>query len=529
MRFLVFLTLIIFCGKNSFAQQQFTVDIEEITVPNFPAFHSGAYAELNGKWIFIGGRTNGLHGFHTGDGFPFFGINNTIYVVDIITQDIFSYSADSLSENIREAITSSNMQFYQNGNTLYMQGGYGWKESEQEFRTFPTLTAIDLPDLVNAVINNTSITSYFRQIENDTLAITGAHLQKLDNTYYLVFGHRFDGTYSENTTGGFFTQTYSNSVRTFSINDDGNNLSVSNFTENTDTNNFHRRDYNLVPQIFPDGEQGFTAFSGVFQKGINIPYFTTIDINANGTTHIPGFNQNLSQYHNAVVPLYDSVGNTMHSLFFGGMSMYRLDTLNSELITDSLVPFVNTISKVTRSAENTLSEFLLSDSMPGFLGSNSHFIPLDNITKYDNGVLKLNSITGRTLIGHIVGGIESPEANISETDPSLSIASNRIFEVYIETSPISVQEIKVREPATLLVFPNPANDLIQLEINSSGKENIEVILLNSRGVILEKYFSSKSFSGTKKLTKNISSLPAGLYYIALQTDKFSRAQRLIVK
>ncbi len=529
MRKLVFLFFVFFCAKHSFAQQQFSVELDEITIPGFPALHSGAHAELDNKWIFIGGRNNGLHGFQTANSFPFYGVNNTIYVVDLGTMDIYSYSCDSLSEDIREAITSSNMQFFQDGNTLYMQGGYGWKETLQQFVTFTTLTAIDLPGLVNAVMNGTSITSFFRQVTDEQLAITGAHMQKLNNKFQIVFGHRFDGTYSHNQVGNFFTQTYNNSLRSFTINDDGTNLSVSDFTEQTDTNNFHRRDYNLVPQIFPDRAEGFTAFSGVFQKGINIPYFTTIDINSTGATHVPGFNQNLSQYHSAVVPLYDSVGNTMHSLFFGGMSMYKLDTVTNALITDSLVPFVSTISKVTRNAENTLTEYLLPDSMPGFLGSNAHFIPLPAIEKYDNKVLKLNTISGRTLIGHIVGGIESPEKNISETDPTVSIASARVFEVYIETSPVSVAEIQVKEPVKLSVYPNPANDNITIEINAEGKENVEVILMNSHGLVIEKYLSQKSFSGNKKLTKNIAALPAGLYYVALQTDKFSRAQRLVVK
>lgn len=524
-----FIALLFVCAQFAIAQQQFTVELEEITIPNLPGIHSGAHAESDGKWIFIGGRRNGLHGFQTANSFPLDGVNNTIWVVDFETMDVFSYSCDSLSEDVREAITSSNMQFYQDGNTLYMQGGYGWKETAQEFVTFPALTAIDLPGLVAAVMNNTSITPYFRMVNDEQLAVCGAHLQKLNNAFHIVFGHRFDGTYSQNTTGGFFTQTYTNSVRTFTINDDGSNLSVSNFTEQTDTNNFHRRDYNLVPQIFPNGEEGFTAFSGVFQKGIDIPYFTTIDINSAGATHVPGFNQNLSQYHSAVAALYDSIGNTMHSLFFGGMSMYKLDGIMGELLVDSMVPFVNTISRITRSGDSTLTEFQLPVSMPALLGSNAHFIALDSIAKYSNGVIKLNTITGRTLIGHIVGGIESPEDNISDTDPTLSFPSNRVFEVYIETQPDAVNEIKVKEPVKLTVYPNPANDVITVEINAAEKENVEVILLNAHGIVMEKYFSQKSFSGSKKLTKNIASLPAGLYYVALQTDKFSRAQRLIVK
>ena len=57
---------------------------------------------------------------------------------------------------------------------------------------------------------------------------------------------------------------YTNEIRTFKINDNGTDLIIYDYTATNDPDNLHRRDYNMSPQIFPNGELGFTAFSGVF-------------------------------------------------------------------------------------------------------------------------------------------------------------------------------------------------------------------------------------------------------------------------
>ena len=76
------------------------------------------------------------------------------------------------------------------------------------------------------------------------------------------------------------------------------------------------------PQIFPNGEEGYTISSGVFQIGVDLPFLYPVDIKKSGHTSVTSFNQYLSNYHSAKASLYDSVNNVMHSIFFGGMSQY---------------------------------------------------------------------------------------------------------------------------------------------------------------------------------------------------------------
>ena len=188
--------------------------------------------------------------------------------------------------------------------------------TEDEHITYPNLTAIDLDGLSNSIINGSDLTSSFRQISNINLAVTGGQLGNLDGTFYLCGGQYFEGRYNPMGPGSGpgFTQEYSDEIRTFEINDDGNNLLIENYSAQHDTENLHRRDYNMVPQIFPDGENGFTMFSGVFQEEIDLPFLNSVNIISSGYEVNNDFNQYLSQYHSAKIPIFDAINNTMHTL-----------------------------------------------------------------------------------------------------------------------------------------------------------------------------------------------------------------------
>ena len=53
--------------------------------------------------------------------------------------------------------------------------------------------------------------------------------------------------------------------------------------------------------------------------------------------------------------IYDEPNDAMQTIFFGGMARYTLDTLGN-LMDDTNVPFVKTISKVVRLSDSTMAE-----------------------------------------------------------------------------------------------------------------------------------------------------------------------------
>jgi len=519
--YFVFVFLIFLFFSNLKAQEPFSIEIKQVSLTEMPGVHSGAFAQYEGKWIFIGGRKNGLHGFQPPFAFPFSGINDSIFIVDPVLKQQWKAAVDTLAlpDNIREAITSTNMQFYQQDSILYMIGGYGWKDSIQNFQTFATLTAINIPQLIKSITQGKSFAHCFRQISDARMAITGGNVEKLDSTYYLIFGHTYNGYYSNSVVINGSIQKYSYQIRKFQIKDDGANLQIKNYQAITDSSNFRRRDFNLVPQIFPDKKLGFTAFTGVFRPTINLPYLNTIDIHSSSHNINNNFNQYLSHYQSAFVPIHDSISNTMHTVFFGGISMYYFDTITQKVTVDSLVPFVNTISHVTRKADGSMEEFRLPITMPALLGCNAMFMLDPNIKNHHNSIVELNTLNGKTKIGYIVGGIETPEPNISYSDASLTKASRYIFEVYIDKTITSANQLKTGNTIfNVLIFPNPINGLATIEFSVAKSEWIDIHIFDSKGVLIETLLHKKTDKGTYLLKWESAKHPAGVYFCQMRSE-----------
>jgi hypothetical protein len=283
-----------------------------------------------------------------------------------------------------------------------------------------------------------------------------------------------------------YTQTYTNQIRKFTINNSGSQLSYANYSAITDPIHLRRRDYNLLPQIFPDRTQGYTISSGVFQMTTDLPFLYPVDITENGYTPVTAFNQYLSNYHSAEACLYDSLNNEMHSLFFGGMSQYYYQ--NGALVQDSRVPFVTTISRLTRLSDGTLHEFQLPVSMPALQGASAEFIPNIDLPHYPSEIIKLSNISQDTiLIGHILGGIYSPTLNpFSVNQTNTTHADNTIYAVkLIRNVPVVIQQIEGNNPYTFSVYPNPAIDVFNIEINNSNWSEAYYMLSTPAGKILE--------------------------------------------
>lgn len=518
----------LFCTEWLFSQHFYSLRLEPSAITAAPAVHSGAFGTYNNKWFFIGGRRNGLHGFLTPSAFPNSGINDSIYIVDPIANQSWSTSTNVLPDSIREAVTSSNMQFYLNDSMLYMVGGYGWKDVAQDFITWPTLTAINMNGLMDAVVNSQPIESHFRQVTDSVLAICGAHLQRLDSTYYLVFGHRFDGRYERTGNSGFFVQTYSHEIRKFRIADDGTNLSIYNYTAIRDTANFRRRDYNLIPFLDPYRGEGLLAFSGVFQPHADLPYLTPIEIYKDTVIVRNDFNQNLSQYHSAVCALYDSVSFLQHNIFFGGMSMYYMDTLTQLTVTDSLIPFVRTISDMARDVDGNYHERDAGIRMPALLGTNAYFLPDLNVPVYRNHFVHLNVLPYHQRIGYITGGIESLDLNIADTDPSaLSYASARVFEVYLDaTDTVSNLREVSNEVLNFFCYPNPARDKMEIEFELKKPEQVKIELTDIKGSLIKEICNQTFGEGKQKLLLNLSGYSKGVYNCLLTVNNNRKSIRL---
>ena len=123
----------------------------------------------------------------------------------------WSAQLNTLPAAIQEQLSSTNMEFHQDGDFLYIIGGYGYSNTADDHITYPNLTAVNVPEVIKAILNETSFVAYFRQIKDDQFAVTGGYLNKIYDTYFLTGGQRFDGRYNP-MNHPTFKQEYTNSI-----------------------------------------------------------------------------------------------------------------------------------------------------------------------------------------------------------------------------------------------------------------------------------------------------------------------------
>ena len=531
---LTFLLSAIVFGSS--AQTNFDLTIQEVNLPNAPGLQSYVVGQHDGNWLILGGRTDGLHRRQPWASFLAEDNNTRAYVIDPENLQVWSTSTSNLPTPIFEQLQSTNMEFVQRDTVLYITGGYGYSATAGDHITHPYLTAVNVPSAVQSIINGNGIENSMRYLNDDRIAITGGYMHVLDNVFYSVGGQRFEGRYNPMGPdhGPGFTQVYTEAIKKFNILDDGNTLTLSNYTETVDAANLHRRDYNLVPQIFPNGESGFTAFSGVFRPDVDLPWHNSVDITESGYTVNNDFDQLLNQYHSAHLPIYDQASNEMHTLFFGGIGRYYYDE-NGTLIDDEEVPFVKTISLVTRDANGDMVEQSLQLQMPAFLGSGAEFIPIETVDYQNGEILNLNSLTigEQTLVGHIFGGIESSEANIFFiNDGTQSEASSRLFEVYITASSSTGMDgirINGKDVFDLQVFPNPADTQVTACLMSKYPTSGKIEVFNASGQLMQTIDVDEIYLTHKHFDLELDNLVSGTYLVRFSNNKFSTSRSLIIQ
>ncbi len=417
---------------NGASPSEFFYDIrlEEISIPEFKGLHSFAYAQHDGKWLLVGGRTDGLHARQPMAAFPNAYNNQDLIVMDPVTKEYWSAPLDPLPVDIREHLQSTNMNFHQSGDTLFIIGGYAYSESARGHITFPKLTTLQVSDVIQDVMSGRLDSRSFRHAKDERFAVTGGQLGKMGNAFYLVGGHRFDGRYTPHATPQN-NQVYTNAIQRFQIDMTGASPVILNYSSLVDKDQLRRRDYNLVPYLFADGRPGYLISTGVFQPQADIPFLSVVEIDQDAYYPVDGFEQYLSHYHSPKLAMYEPSQRTLHMLFFGGLAQFHYE--GGVLVKDDQVPFVTTISRVTRSADGTFSEHVLPVSMPDFAGTSAEFIPNTTLSRNETGVFLMDPLaTEPALIGHMVGGITSPVANpFSVNQTNLTKADSRIFRIWI--------------------------------------------------------------------------------------------------
>lgn len=435
----------------------YSVTLREVESPKvLPNLQSFASGQVDGRWVLIGGRTNGLHSFSNNPlkNFPPRKQNDKIWVIDPVTGERWSraLSDSSLTEDQIDQLSSTATQSMQVGDTLYVIGGYGFSTSADDFVTYKTITAFDLAKVSAWVrrdpvlgFDTADLADLIRQTSNKVLKVTGGHVRMLGERTILAFGQLFDGGY-----GGEFRQVYTTQIRSFKLKDNGKRLRLRDIRRDPTTPNptdYRRRDYTLIPYLeIEAGKQveHASALAGVFTLTDGM-FTVPVEIDEAGTPTMADpeasstFKQAMNGYDTAFLPIWDKARRKSHAVLFGGISYVYYRSKNDKFIEDSSFPFINDVTALVRNRNGVYKQVLVG-SFPRVMSADKKRLRfgaeaavfLDPATPTtSNGMVDLRALkkehgSNPVVVGRIFGGIAADTGSGGET-----VASNLIFEIVL--------------------------------------------------------------------------------------------------
>lgn len=426
------------------------VPMSNAGLSSLPPLRDPVVAVNDNKWLIVSGSSGNFHNF------DYNVFNKYLYVFDPRTTQLYSLSIAStnLPSDVVKQLASSDLEYIQDGDTLYIIGGlHNDTSNTTVYTTLQTVTAMNVPGLMNAVINGmTDLSAYVQYRSALSLPnpapvqfkVTGGQLGKIGNNFYLVFGQDCEESGGQK---GYCTPIYNNSIYQVALDP---TLSATNFIQATQTHpntSWRRRDYTLAPFMLGNTEALF-ALGGPFTPNVTVwtnGITITEDLQTNDNFII---NQKANQYEAANLPMYSRSNNFSYVATFGGLSNLYWSTKG--LVYDGTTPFGNILDVISRDAVGNVQEFVnLKPVCSGnplnnclYMGLLTKFIPMMNY--FDGrGILQLDQLhqDNATLVGYLYGGLASYQQEIfTDPIPSPSFASNAVFAVYVIPAGTRVSE-----------------------------------------------------------------------------------------
>jgi len=258
---------------------------------------------------------------------------------------------------------------------------------------------------------------------------------------------------------------------------------------------------------------------------VDLPYLEPVYIDGSGYTLDNSFQQKMMQYTGSNFLVFDSLTGKMHTTFLGGTSLYYHDQPTNTLVMDSLVPFVKDISTLTRASDGSSSEYIHSLKLPALVGTNSIVIMEPSVPQYPNGVIKLASLTGRTMIGYLFGGIRATFPNNGQTFPN-----DRIYKIFVTRSPFGITPNGTGIPSKFFLgqnYPNPFNPTTQINFDIPAAGFVKITVFDMLGRIISEPVKEELAAGKYSVEFDVSEHGSGIYYYRLETSGFVQTKKMV--
>jgi len=204
-----------------------------------------------------------------------------------------------------------------------------------------------------------------------------------------------------------------------------------------------------------------------------------------------------------------------------------VDTVTGQTVTDSFIPFVQTISNVVRSVDRDYFEINAGIRMPALQGTNAYFFPDMGVPKYKTHYVDINRLSGHVRIGYLTSGIQSPDKNISDTDPSLSFSGQQVFEVYLNTADTATGFAAIEnEVLNFYCYPNPTSQQSEVYFELPKATMVKIEVMDMAGRMVKQVCHEAFGAGKQKQSLNMSGFAKGVYNCVITAGKQRKSIRL---
>jgi hypothetical protein len=217
----------------------------------------------------------------------------------------------------------------------------------------------------------------------------------------------------------------------------------------------------------------------------------------------------------------------MHYLFLGGISQYQYQ--NGQVVADATVPFVRTISRLTRTSQGQWSEFPLG-MMPGYLGAGAELV-IDHQNPAFNSdeifTLPSSNLPDSLFLGWMVGGISSSIPNAFTSNSTGSTSANPlVYEVWLKNNRVATTTMEETSPYGLWDSSN--QELwIRWEMKTGGP--VKLSLTDLEGKSIRKRIIKTVEPGFREHAWDLQDLPSGVYLFHLSWEGKSFSQKILIR
>ena len=300
------------------------------------------------------------------------------------------------------------------------------------------------------------------------------------------------------------------------------------------------------PCSFHGGEQycatiqGVPTMSGVFQMNLNVIGFITIfeivEVPLTFSTFI--LNVHCSLIEEPVITNADGNEGTLGSVdvtVLDGVEVISFEWINSDGLVvgtdediDGLFPGVYTLTVVTDACTSYFENILIEDNAVDCSGLDASYVVTDEIPGESLGAIDL-SIMGDngnpgcvwTDASGIIVGTDEDLTNVTAGEYTVTITDEDGCILILENIVVAVNSVDDVELNDVYLMPNPANNVVSINLDSELQSNIDV--RDARGRLVH------SGQIIKNTVLDTSSWNEGVYFLSISNELGSSTSRLVIK